>query len=170
MNKPVIIEQYADNGDFSHYELIDKDNGQVLWSSASNYDIETTVLELKRSKDEIKRLLSLVNTMEKEKKLFGSKTSLMVCPHCNKSLYDGKINEEGVYSLYAIMYNGKTAINRYNKTPMIERKFYTEKEAVLELKNEARNYLDMFGNSSMKCTIFKEKRKIQSFWVKLNGM
>lgn len=31
--KPIIVEQYADNGEFSHWHLIDPQTGEVLWSS-----------------------------------------------------------------------------------------------------------------------------------------
>lgn len=33
MDKPIIIEQYADNGEFSHWHLIKEETGEVLWSS-----------------------------------------------------------------------------------------------------------------------------------------
>lgn len=33
MNKPIIVEQYADNGEFSHWHLIKVETGEVLWSS-----------------------------------------------------------------------------------------------------------------------------------------
>lgn len=32
MNKPTIKECFADNGEHSHWELIDSDTGKVLWS------------------------------------------------------------------------------------------------------------------------------------------
>lgn len=32
MNKPEIIEVYDDNGEHSHWELIDSDTGVKLWS------------------------------------------------------------------------------------------------------------------------------------------
>lgn len=32
MNKPTIIERFADNGEHSHWELINSDTGEVLWS------------------------------------------------------------------------------------------------------------------------------------------
>jgi hypothetical protein len=32
MNKPIVVEVFADNGEHSHWELID-DNGDVLWDS-----------------------------------------------------------------------------------------------------------------------------------------
>jgi outer membrane protein assembly factor BamB len=31
MNKPTIVENYADNGAFSHYSCINSDTGDVLW-------------------------------------------------------------------------------------------------------------------------------------------
>jgi len=33
MDKPIIVEQYADNGEFSHWHLIDTQTGCVMWSS-----------------------------------------------------------------------------------------------------------------------------------------
>ena len=36
MNKPKVIEKFADNGEHSHWELIDSDTGTVLWSEDSN--------------------------------------------------------------------------------------------------------------------------------------
>lgn len=33
MEKPIIDEQYTDNGEFSHWHLIDQETGCVLWSS-----------------------------------------------------------------------------------------------------------------------------------------
>lgn len=30
---PIVIEQYADNGEFSHWHLINQETGEVLWSS-----------------------------------------------------------------------------------------------------------------------------------------
>ncbi|MBS5701318.1 MAG: hypothetical protein KHX11_20040 [Bacteroides cellulosilyticus] len=35
MNKPKVIEKFADNGEHSHWELIDSDTGIVLWSEMS---------------------------------------------------------------------------------------------------------------------------------------
>lgn len=32
MKQPLVIEIYADNGEFSHYALIDIDTGEKLWS------------------------------------------------------------------------------------------------------------------------------------------
>lgn len=31
MNKPIIVEVFADNGEHSHFKLINVDNGEVLW-------------------------------------------------------------------------------------------------------------------------------------------
>jgi hypothetical protein len=33
MEKPILIEAFADNGELSHWELIDTENGSVLWTS-----------------------------------------------------------------------------------------------------------------------------------------
>lgn len=30
--KPLIIENFADNGEFSHYELINPETGETLWT------------------------------------------------------------------------------------------------------------------------------------------
>ena len=38
MNKPKVIEKFADNGEHSHWELIDSDTGIVLWSEMSPED------------------------------------------------------------------------------------------------------------------------------------
>lgn len=32
MERPVIIEVYADNGEFSHWALVSRENGEKLWS------------------------------------------------------------------------------------------------------------------------------------------
>lgn len=32
MNKPIIKEVFADNGEHSHWELINSDNGEVIWT------------------------------------------------------------------------------------------------------------------------------------------
>ena len=33
MRKPILEDQYADNGEFSHWHLIAPEDGRVLWSS-----------------------------------------------------------------------------------------------------------------------------------------
>ncbi len=33
IEKPIIVEQFADNGEFSHWHLIDPKTGNVMWSS-----------------------------------------------------------------------------------------------------------------------------------------
>ena len=38
MNKPKVIEKFADNGEHFHWELIDSDTGIVLWSEMSPED------------------------------------------------------------------------------------------------------------------------------------
>ncbi len=32
-HKPIIVEQFSDNGEFSHWHLIEPKTGIVLWSS-----------------------------------------------------------------------------------------------------------------------------------------
>lgn len=34
MNKPILVERYADNGAFSHWALIHAESGELLWSEA----------------------------------------------------------------------------------------------------------------------------------------
>lgn len=34
MNKPILVERYADNGTFSHWALIQEKTGELLWSEA----------------------------------------------------------------------------------------------------------------------------------------
>lgn len=38
MNKPQLIEKFADNGEHSHWELINSETGNVLWSEVSPED------------------------------------------------------------------------------------------------------------------------------------
>lgn len=38
MNKPKVVERFADNGEHSHWELINSDTGDVLWSEISPED------------------------------------------------------------------------------------------------------------------------------------
>ena len=40
MNKPIIVERFADNGSHSHYALIDRDTGELLWSEAVEEEIQ----------------------------------------------------------------------------------------------------------------------------------
>lgn len=32
MKKPKVIEKFADNGEHSHYQLVDVESGEVIWS------------------------------------------------------------------------------------------------------------------------------------------
>jgi hypothetical protein len=32
MEKPIIVERFADNGEHSHYDLIEAETGELLWS------------------------------------------------------------------------------------------------------------------------------------------
>jgi hypothetical protein len=32
MKEPIVIEKFADNGEHSHWQLIDSDTGDILWS------------------------------------------------------------------------------------------------------------------------------------------
>ncbi|MFV0470011.1 MAG: hypothetical protein ACK5MK_13930 [Dysgonomonas sp.] len=39
-NAPILLENYADNGAFSHWSLIDSDTGELLWSEAPEEEIQ----------------------------------------------------------------------------------------------------------------------------------
>ena len=53
MTEPKIIEVFSDNGDFSHWHLINIENGEVLWSS---FQEETLAMGQKIANPEIERL------------------------------------------------------------------------------------------------------------------
>lgn len=38
MTEPKVVERFADNGEHSHWELINSDTGEVLWSEVSPED------------------------------------------------------------------------------------------------------------------------------------
>ena len=43
MNRPTIVERFADNGDHSHYALIDTETGELLWSEAPEEEIQELI-------------------------------------------------------------------------------------------------------------------------------
>ena len=36
MNKPVLVERFTDNGEHSHWDLINADTGEMLWTGELN--------------------------------------------------------------------------------------------------------------------------------------
>ncbi len=48
MEKPIIVPAYADNGEHSHWELIDVETGEVLWSE----DVKETNARGQKIKDQ----------------------------------------------------------------------------------------------------------------------
>lgn len=40
MKKPIIVERNADNGEFSHYALIDSETQELLWSEAPEEEVD----------------------------------------------------------------------------------------------------------------------------------
>jgi len=44
MNKPTIVEKYTDNGEHSHWQLVNSDTGTVLWEEQSPED-EIIIIE-----------------------------------------------------------------------------------------------------------------------------
>lgn len=50
MKQPILKECFADNGEHSHWELINSDTGEVLWSEEYN-----PMTELKEFENYIKR-------------------------------------------------------------------------------------------------------------------
>jgi site-specific DNA-adenine methylase len=52
MEKPTIIERFADNGEHSHYVLCDKD-GNTLWSEAPEEDLINPIKSIQDKYDEL---------------------------------------------------------------------------------------------------------------------
>lgn len=40
MEKPTIVERFADNGEHSHYALIETETGELLWSEAPEEEMQ----------------------------------------------------------------------------------------------------------------------------------
>ena len=49
MKKPFVQENFADNGAFSHYSLIDSQTGETLWSEYPDEEIVNPVNDFKSS-------------------------------------------------------------------------------------------------------------------------
>jgi acyl carrier protein len=54
MKKPVVIEKFSDNGELSHYELVNPETGEVLWVEEHKYDYEEIVKKIISEELEIK--------------------------------------------------------------------------------------------------------------------
>jgi hypothetical protein len=55
--KPLIIEKFTDNGEFSHYELIDSENGELLWTEDNDNNFSTIKMSgfmIRSDKDSLK--------------------------------------------------------------------------------------------------------------------
>ncbi len=59
MNKPTIVERYADNGEHSHWELVN-DNGEVLWDEAEPLPVATGVEEAQAPDEFIQKHLDII--------------------------------------------------------------------------------------------------------------
>jgi acyl carrier protein len=46
MKRPIVIEKFSDNGQFSHYELVNSETGEVLWVEKHKYDYEQIVKKI----------------------------------------------------------------------------------------------------------------------------
>lgn len=44
MKKPVIVEKFADNGEHSHWSLVDCETGELLWSQAPEEEMQQVKL------------------------------------------------------------------------------------------------------------------------------
>lgn len=40
MKKPIIVERFSDNGEHSHWALIDSKTGELIWSEAPEEEIQ----------------------------------------------------------------------------------------------------------------------------------
>ena len=62
MEKPILVERFSDNGEHSHWELIDK-NGEVLWDSwdkpfSSKEEDEKLIDNLQKRQKELDELIA----------------------------------------------------------------------------------------------------------------
>jgi len=89
---------------------------------------------------------------------------LDVCPHCGKALKLSG-NQEGTYSLYMISYMGSRANEDFKRTPFKTDHYFTQANAILELKNEAAQHVNCLGYDRCRGIIYKGKAKIHEFWL-----
>ena len=41
--KPVLHEEFTNNGEFSHWNLVDEETGELLWTSLSDEECEKII-------------------------------------------------------------------------------------------------------------------------------
>ena len=61
--KSILNDVFNDNGEFSHYQIIDSDTGVILWSEAE--DEQKIVEQNKTAADEKKRVALLQKVVER---------------------------------------------------------------------------------------------------------
>ena len=61
--KSILNDVFNDNGEFSHYQIIDSDTGVILWSEAE--DEQKIVEQNKAAADEKKRMALLQKVVER---------------------------------------------------------------------------------------------------------
>ena len=61
--KSILNDVFCDNGEFSHYQIIDSDTGVILWSEAE--DEQKIVEQNKAAIDEKKRVALLQKVVER---------------------------------------------------------------------------------------------------------
>ena len=61
--KSILNDVFCDNGEFSHYQIIDSDTGVILWSEAE--DEQKIVEQNKTAADEKKRVALLQKVVER---------------------------------------------------------------------------------------------------------
>ena len=61
--KSILNDVFCDNGEFSHYQIIDSDTGVILWSEAE--DEQKIVEQNKTAADEKKRMALLQKVVER---------------------------------------------------------------------------------------------------------
>lgn len=66
MNKPILIEKFADNGAHSHWELIDSNSGETLWIEKDPDDEEIIIEGYKFRRGDIYDIYWI----ERDKKMF----------------------------------------------------------------------------------------------------
>lgn len=74
MKKPKVIECFTDNGEHSHWALIDKDDGKLLWDEADDNKDNLLIAELQDLEGIISGLCgdkspSVINTVVRAKVL-----------------------------------------------------------------------------------------------------
>lgn len=87
MERPILVDQFADNGDLSHWHLVNAETGEVLWSSfpeetiARGEKISGAVSPTYVSDEEIR-----TQSIEKTKDVAGSPAGFNKGAHWMRSL------------------------------------------------------------------------------------